>query len=126
MFGKIGTFLALAMVIMISAAFLTVPNAQAGSVGLRWDHNDPLPDGYRVYMRTAAQPEYDYTNPIWDGQENQTGRVQIPDNTVVFFVVRAYKLNPYEGTPIIESADSDEVGWIWLTVPANITVTPMP
>ena len=102
---------------------MTLPSF-AESVGLRWDANDPAPEGYRVFVREDGQ-SYNYDNPVvCVGLE--TGDIPSEITTVTVaglvqgvtyhFIVRAF-----EGE--LESADSEEVSYtppIQLTNPKNI------
>ena len=90
---------------LIFFAFLSIPVlSQAAQVTLTWDHNDPAPDGYCIYLRTEGQA-YDYNQPCWIGIDT-TGTVDgLEANTMHYFVVRAYVADQ-------ESADSDEVKFI--------------
>lgn len=83
----------------------------AADVTVTWDHNDPRPEGYRIFTREADVP-YNYDVPIWQGPEN-IATVTVDDNTVWYFVVRAY-----EGD--LESADSEEVSY-----DAHVIIPPM-
>jgi hypothetical protein len=38
----------------------------AASVSLRWDPNDPAPEGYRVFARKSGQA-YNFSQPDWEG-----------------------------------------------------------
>lgn len=98
----------------------------AEQIGLRWDANDPAPEGYRIFMREEGQ-SYDYDNPVvCVGLE--TGDIPssmtavtiagLKQGVTYYFVVRAF-----EGD--LESADSNEVSYtppIQLTNPKNITL----
>lgn len=68
-----------------------------------WDPN-PEPDiaGYRFFSREAGE-DYDYTTPIWKGQENYCSIYVDNEDGVYLFVVRAVDENGYE------SDDSNEV-----------------
>ena len=82
---------------------------QAATVTVMWDHNDPLPDGYRVYAR-QADAAYDHSSPVWDGQEN-TATLTIDDGTIWYFVVTAYCVDCGSDGQGLESADSEEVSY---------------
>lgn len=119
--------MALTILAVVALPFI----AQAGTVSVQWDHNatfDPAqPDyeapatpgskGYKVFMRTYNDGVYDYEAPIWTGEENKALNLTIPDNRVLAFVVRAYIGD-------LQSADSDEVTYIYLTGPTNVIVGP--
>ena len=72
-------------------------------VTLAWDANDPEPEGYRVFCRTAGET-YNYSHPIWDSTGTTCTLIGLDEFTDYAFVVRAYDGN-------LESADSEEV---WL------------
>lgn len=89
-------FLVTAIIITVSAA-----TGWGASVSLRWDPNDPTPEGYRLFAREDAQ-SYTYTKPIrTTGQTSQT-LIGLTEGVTYCFVVRAF-----EGS--LESLDSDEV-----------------
>ena len=85
-----------------SAVTYTVP--KTAEVKVSWDHNDPLPEGYRVYQRKSGQA-YDYSSPVWTGANNSGVVYNLEYDTTYYFVVRAF-----EGT--LESVDSDEVSFM--------------
>ena len=86
--------------ILLMMLFLSTP-VLAGQVTLAWDANDPAPEGYYIYHRTG--PNYDYTKPLWQGQD--TGAtVELPEGQTYWFVVRAY-----DG--VLESANSEEINY---------------
>jgi hypothetical protein len=70
-------------------------------VTLQWDPNDPAPQGYRLYRRTAGQA-YDYSDYTDTGQSTIHTVTGLADNTTYYFVVRAYV-----GSEV--SGDSNEV-----------------
>ena len=84
-----------------NASAVTYSIPQTTGAKLSWDHNDPLPEGYRIYQRKDGQ-EYDYSNPVWTGTNNSAVVYNLVYDTTYYFVVRAY-----DGT--LESVDSDEV-----------------
>ena len=86
----------------VSSATYSVP--QTAEAKISWDHNDPLPEGYRVYQRKSGQA-YDYSSPVWTGANNSGVVYNLEYDTTYYFVVRAY-----EGT--LESVDSDEVSFM--------------
>ena len=45
---------------------LTTTAVAAASVSLRWDPNDPAPEGYRVFARISHKV-YNYNQPDWEG-----------------------------------------------------------
>jgi len=53
-------------VLMLVAVYCN--SAQAGFT-VKWDPNDPTPDGYRLFARWEGTDTYDYTKPFWEGQE---------------------------------------------------------
>lgn len=83
--------------------FMPATIAMAASVTLRWDANDPTPEGYLVFAREAGQ-SYDYTHPAWQGSDVTCTISTLTQGTTYHFVVRAY-----EGA--LESADSEEVSY---------------
>lgn len=81
--------------------FLPTTVAAATSVTLRWDANNPAPEGYRVFARRGDQ-FYDYSRPAWEGTATTCTIDNLEDLTEYYFVVRAY-----DG--YLESIDSEEV-----------------
>ena len=70
-------------------------------VTLQWDPNDPVPQGYRLYQRTANQA-YDYADYIDTGTATTCTISELSEDTTYFFVVRAYVGSDLSG-------DSNEV-----------------
>lgn len=111
------TTLLILMAFLLTMAYCD--RSHAGSFRVDWDHNNPIPEGYRVYMRYAGQ-SYDYDNPIWTGTTSITGDLIADDNRVFYVVVRAF-----EGER--QSADSEEVSavhWTQINTPLNISIIP--
>ena len=72
-------------------------------VTLHWgDSTNSNIAGYRLYMRTEFGI-YDYDNFEWQGEEPQCTVPALDENTVYYFVIRAFDVNDNE------SADSNEV-----------------
>jgi hypothetical protein len=100
-------YLALSLVLLgsnFNASAATYSAPQTTGVSLTWDHNDPKPEGYRVYQRQSGQ-NYDYGNPVWDGADNQAQVYNLAYDTTYYFVVRAYDGN-------LTSVDSEEVSFV--------------
>lgn len=95
--------------IFVIISFLFVITARAGEVSLTWDHNNPLPDGYRIYMRIDNN-HYDYSTAAWEGKENQCTIDGLSPANQYFFVVRAFIGEK-------ESGNSNEVGY-YMEIPA--------
>lgn len=87
--------------LLIGLMILLATSVFAADVTLRWDPNDPTPEGYRVFMKGESDP-YDYATPAWQGPQTQTTLEGLVEGEAKAFVVRAY-----DGE--MESADSDEV-----------------
>ena len=105
------------LILIIITLILLVINANSTTqVTLAWDANDPTPDGYRIFMR-EGNAYYDYSNPIWDGQTTYATITNLKDNTVYYFVVRAYN-------KVAESADSIEVKYISETDEIKVITKP--
>lgn len=114
----------LILLTVLGAVFLMLETSDAADLvmgsnnpTLRWDHNDPMPEGYRVFERIEGAP-YDYTKPVYQGSENVTPRVEISPNVVHYFVVRAYLGD-------LESPDSEEVSYLKITAltpPGGFTI----
>lgn len=91
------------LIIFIILITLIPINLFAASVMLKWDANDPTPEGYKAYVREAGTA-YDYFNPAWIGVVTACTIDNLIAGTTYYFVVRAF-----EGD--LESADSEEVSW---------------
>ena len=83
---------------------LTTTAVAAASVSLRWDPNDPAPEGYRVFSRKSNQA-YNYSQPDWEGKAVTCTIANLEDQSEYYFVVRAYDES-------LDSADSEEVHYI--------------
>jgi hypothetical protein len=77
--------------------------AHGASVMLCWDPNNPAPEGYRVFIRLEGDA-YDYTQPAWQGAENNVVLGGPLFGQTHYYVVRAYDGN-------LESVDSNEVSY---------------
>lgn len=87
---------------LIVLIFILIPKISfSATVTLAWDPVDPTPDGYRLFMREESA-SYDYETPEWEGDETTYIVPSVPDDTDVYFVVRAYVGED-------ESVDSNEV-----------------
>ena len=85
---------------IIAAPFSTFADTQ---LTLQWNTN-PEADlaGYRLYLRTEGSP-YDYDNFEWQGSESQCTVPALDENTVYYFVLRAFDQEDNE------TGDSNEV-----------------
>ena len=70
---------------------------------MRWDANDPTPEGYRVFAREAGG-SYDYEHPIWENSLTTCTLTGLTEGVTYYFVVRAYEDD-------LESVDSEEVSY---------------
>lgn len=110
-------FLKIAVILFLIACLVLVfiYTARAAEVMLKWDANDPTPDGYRIFQRVAGA-DYDYTTPVCDTQETQCTVNALIPATLYYFVARAYMGED-------ESGDSNEVNFKGsVPVPQNLTV----
>jgi hypothetical protein len=81
---------------------LAVPAAAgAASVNMAWDANNPAPDGYRIFVRSAGQA-YNYSNPVWQGTVNQGSLDKLANGQTYYAVVRAF-------VGASQSGDSNEI-----------------
>ena len=88
----------------IAIIFLNTTFAySSASVSLRWDANDPAPEGYRVFAREATG-QYDYAHPIWENSLTTCTLTGLTEGVTYYFVVRAF-----DGS--LESVDSEEVSY---------------
>ncbi|MFO7644454.1 MAG: fibronectin type III domain-containing protein [Desulfosarcina sp.] len=85
--------------------------AWSADVSLRWDPNEPPPQGYRIFAREGSQ-SYNYSNPIWQGSQSTHTLIGLKEGVTYSFVVRAFEGN-------LESLDSDEVTYTPLVVDAT-------
>lgn len=92
----------------------TCQAAMAASVAIKWDPNDPAPDGYRVFVRAFGQA-HDYSQPTWEGSATACTIDHLEDYTDYYFVVRAF-------TGALESADSAEVHYYTAASASQIPV----
>ncbi len=93
------SFMALTMLVIIMSSRY----AYTAQVTLSWDPNSESDlMGYRIFSRTEYQ-DYDYYNTYWEGMETTCTLYDLDDNTIYYFVARAFDT---EGN---ESADSNEV-----------------
>ena len=105
----------------ITLLFLTTTLAHAAQVTLAWDPNNPTPDGYQVFQRTAGQT-YNYASPVWpQSGDNPQATTCTIDNlsagTTYYFVVRAYSGSD-------QSGDSNEVQFDAVApAPTQYTIT---
>lgn len=90
------SFILVPLVMLLATTAVT-----AASVSLRWDPNDPAPEGYRLFTRKSGQA-YNYSQPAWEGAATTCTINILEGQTDSYFVVRAY-----DGG--LESADSAEV-----------------
>lgn len=89
-------------IIFVICTTVTAP-AFGADVTLRWDPNDPVPEGYRVFAREDGQ-SYNYDHPLWENSQTTCTLTGLVDGVSYHFVVRAF-----DGQ--LESADSAEVAF---------------
>ena len=99
------------LLVTITAVLASASVALAANVTLRWDANDPAPEGYRVFVRQSGA-NYNYNAPIWEDNQTECTLIGLTEGTTYHFVVRAYDGN-------LESADSAEVTYTPQGAPAN-------
>ena len=85
--------------------------AHSANVTLRWDANDPAPEGYRVFFREGAQ-SYNYDYPLKQTDLTTCTLTGLNEGVTYHFVVRAF-----DGS--LESADSEEVSYTPAAVVPN-------
>ena len=72
-------------------------------VTLQWDPNsEPDLAGYRLFLREEGQ-YYNYAHPVWEDARTACSVSQLAQDTMYYFVVRAFDNNGYE------SGNSNEV-----------------
>ncbi len=86
-------------------AILTISGtlAYGANVSLRWDPNDPAPEGYRIFIRQEAE-SYNYSYPVWENHSTTCTLTGLVEGVTYYLVVRAY-----EGD--LESGDSLEISY---------------
>lgn len=99
----------------IAIVAMSATLAYSANVTLRWDANDPTPEGYRVYARVSGQ-SYNYDTPIWENNLTDCTLTGLVDGTTYYFVVRAF-----DGA--LESTDSEEVSYTPAVVVTNLAPT---
>ena len=97
-------FIAFTLAIFIGATTTAFADCQ---VSLQWDPNSgDTTAGYRLFQRRQNQ-SYNYSAPAYDGSDNQCTLSNLTEDTVYYFVVRAYDENGNM------SGDSNEVRFIY-------------
>lgn len=91
------------IIAVLLSLFFSITKADAASVTLRWDANDPTPDGYRLFMRVDGA-NYNFDTPVWQGTATTTTVDGLLPATLYYFVVRAFVADD-------ESGDSNEVDY---------------
>ncbi len=93
--------------------FLTFAvSVNAGQVTLRWDANEPTPEGYKIFARAEGQPNYNYAAPAWVGPET-TASIELTEGDLYYMVVRAFE-------DVLESPNSEEVNYSMPSVGINV------
>ncbi|MFO7713496.1 choice-of-anchor U domain-containing protein [Desulfosarcina sp.] len=99
------------LLLCMTFSLMTATFAHAASVTLRWDPNDPAPQGYRVFAREGSQG-YNYDHPLWENNLTTCTLTGLTEGVTYHFVVRAF-----DGE--LESADSEEVSYSPAAAVAN-------
>jgi PKD repeat protein len=82
-------------------------------VVLEWTQNsEPDLAGYKVFCREEGQ-SYAYSNPSWEGTDNNCTIYELDETKTYCFVARAYDIEGFE------SGDSDEVCHMPTVIPDN-------
>ncbi len=89
------------VILAVSFLILLATSAMAAQITLAWDANEPTPDGYRLYQRSAGE-SFDYDQPVWTGSTTTAPIDDLTEGLTYYFVVRAYVGSD-------ESGDSNEV-----------------
>jgi hypothetical protein len=80
----------------------------ASEVTLQWSVGEPAPEGYNLYVRDSSA-SFDYSTPMWSGDDSQFKLTGLTPGETYFFVVRAFNGDQ-------ESTNSNEVQY---TVPVS-------
>ena len=107
--SRFASFLACAFIYCVSFIiifFLSAQNVYSLDVTLVWDPNseDDLA-GYRVFYREEGR-SYDYKELAWQGSKTTCTIYNLYDNTIYYFVVRAFDIRGSE------SGDSNEACYV--------------
>lgn len=79
-----------ALIVIFSSLLTPISILADCQVTLQWDAvTDANISGYRIYLRTEGD-SYDYEWPEWQGTETQHIVPELDEDTVYYFVVRAY------------------------------------
>ncbi len=112
--GAAGTSMEFDFNVPMAPGNLYIANIDGGSVTLAWDANSPVPDGYRIFVRTDGQA-YDYDNSAWQGMATTCTIDGLSENTNYYIVARAFR-----GAG--ESSDSNEVQFHPVPAPINLRI----
>lgn len=87
-FTSIKNILTLTLLLLIG---IPLTSQADGNVTLRWDANNPSPEGYQLYGREEGQ-NYDHDDPWWQGDSTFTQATidELSEDKTYFFVVRAF------------------------------------
>ena len=94
----IGIFL---FILFFTFYFGMCVDVHAAEIKVAWDANDPVPEGYKVFIRQPPAA-YDYSTPAWQGSGTLTDPIAVENNVPIAIVVRAF-----DGE--LQSPDSDEI-----------------
>jgi hypothetical protein len=69
--------------------FLACNVAPAAEIIVKWEPNDPAPEGYNVYHRKEGEA-YDYNQPVWTGSDDSAIVTILAENGIHYFTVSAF------------------------------------
>jgi hypothetical protein len=88
--------------LMLLFALVPANSSIALDITLAWDPSTSDVEGYKAFCREAGHT-YDYSQPAWEGWKTTCTIYGLEDETIYYFVVRAYD-------ELGESGNSNEVG----------------
>jgi hypothetical protein len=106
-------------ILSICLISLFAVNCLAADVTLQWDENDPVPEGYRIFVCEGNPCTFDYLNPTWEGTGTTYTVTNLTEGTTYSFVARAYD-------DTLESGDSNIVVYTVEAPPETIVYPERP
>jgi len=109
--------ISLSLLSLFFCLFITLI-AHSASVPVYWDNN-PDAFGYKIYQRTP-DIDYNFDNPIWTGTGTEALMVDLAEDGLYFFVIKAYNsCGNYSGPSIELQIDVAEAICLQTPVPST-------